>query len=256
MAANIQDTIILFGDSLTELGSEAGGLVQRFSAVYKRKLDVLNRGFNGYNTRWALHVLPQILATKSEQPHVPKVRLLTIWLGANDAAIPSNVQHVPLSEYASNLTQLIRTVTDPSSAHHSTGTGVIVITPPPVNTVQWRAYKASKVPSEELDRLFETTREYAEKAREVAGGEGVVVVDVWTRIWKEAGEVEEGLSALLTDGLHLNERGYEIVFEEVISAIKVNFPELYYENLKETFSLFGEIDYANPGPSLQKRKIL
>ena len=49
----------------------------------------------------------QIFATQHEQQHAPKVRLLVIWFGANDAAVPPKEQHVPLARYKANLAKLI-----------------------------------------------------------------------------------------------------------------------------------------------------
>lgn len=87
MAANVHDVIMLFGDSLTEQAFDAGGFGQKLSGtwgimdavtaytddlvfvvvaeVYARKLDVLNRGLSGYNTRWALPVLEQVSSYNS-----------------------------------------------------------------------------------------------------------------------------------------------------------------------------------------------
>lgn len=82
MAVNYQDQIILFGDSLTQRGwdLDQGGIGARLagtsipmwattvsfqrlhnaSDLYARKLDILNRGFSGYNTDWALPVWEQV----------------------------------------------------------------------------------------------------------------------------------------------------------------------------------------------------
>lgn len=48
------------------------------------QVDVVNRGFGGYNTRWALHMLPEILHGMSAD----NTLLVTIFFGANDAARP------------------------------------------------------------------------------------------------------------------------------------------------------------------------
>jgi lysophospholipase L1-like esterase len=45
---------------------------------------VLSRGHSGYNSRWGLKVFEQVLQQLKGQ----EVLLLTLWLGANDAAIP------------------------------------------------------------------------------------------------------------------------------------------------------------------------
>ena len=153
---------------------------------------------------------PQIFATQHEQQHVPKVRLLVIWFGANDAAVPPKQQHVPLERYKANLSKLIWMVSSPESPRYSADTRVILLTPPPVNTIQWSVRQASKDPPQQLDRDFEVTRTYAEAAKEVGRQEGVAVVDVWTKFWEGAGRVEANLKKYLTDGLHLNQEGYAV----------------------------------------------
>ena len=82
MVAKVQDVFMLVGDSLTQGGWAPGdtGIGQRlarsyhlfsvveiglltissFEDAYARKLDVLNRGYSGYNTEWALPVLDQV----------------------------------------------------------------------------------------------------------------------------------------------------------------------------------------------------
>lgn len=54
--------LILIGDSITELGSShAQGWGTSLAIRYNRRLDVVNRGMNGYNSRWGVAVLPLIL---------------------------------------------------------------------------------------------------------------------------------------------------------------------------------------------------
>jgi hypothetical protein len=48
------------------------------------QVDVVQRGLAGYNSRQCLAVFDQVLGQGSGR----RVALLTIWLGANDAAIP------------------------------------------------------------------------------------------------------------------------------------------------------------------------
>ncbi|KAL7469350.1 hypothetical protein ACHAXS_009608 [Conticribra weissflogii] len=54
--------LILIGDSITEQGSShSQGWVTDLSIRYGRRVDVINRGMNGYNSRWGLACLPLIL---------------------------------------------------------------------------------------------------------------------------------------------------------------------------------------------------
>lgn len=65
------------------------------------------RGYSGYNTRWALRVLDEVLSSVDSPP---SPAALTLFFGANDAALAdrsSAFQHVPLHEYRRNLMDLI-----------------------------------------------------------------------------------------------------------------------------------------------------
>lgn len=139
----------------------------------------------------------------------PKIRLLTIWFGANDAVLPQFVQHVPLDEYAANLRTLIRMVRAPDSAWYAPHTKVVLITPPPVNVPQWST-RLDVEPGTPIDRDLAVTEKYTDAVREVGRSEGVVVCDVFAPLWEAAGKKEEGLAKFMHDGLHLNADGYAV----------------------------------------------
>lgn len=54
-----------------------------------RKCDVLNRGFSGYNTRWARIILPRLVGNW-DSPTV-----VTIFFGANDSSLRGKEVAVP-----------------------------------------------------------------------------------------------------------------------------------------------------------------
>ncbi|KAF8557328.1 SGNH hydrolase [Imleria badia] len=246
MAANTQDVILLLGDSLTQHGWAESGLAQQLTLAYVRKFDVINRGLSGYQTDWAIPVFEQILAQQHEQHHVPKVQLLTIWFGANDAAPPPSPQHVPRDRYKDNLDHLVNMVKSPTSAYYSPYTRIILITPPPVNTHQG------------AKRIFSETKLYAEAVKEVGAQVGVPVADVWTEIWEAAGSDERACEQFLYDGLHLNSAGYQIVFNSVMKIIEEKYPEIRpdSEKLQTVFIPWSEVDVKNPRPSLAKRRVI
>ncbi|KAK0210587.1 SGNH hydrolase-type esterase domain-containing protein [Desarmillaria ectypa] len=254
MAAYVQDCIMLFGDSITQGAWEDGGFGQRLSYVYARKLDILNRGLSGYNTEWAIPVFEQCFAKQHEQEHVPKVRILTIWFGANDACIKPSPQHVPLGKFTSNIKHLIDLVHSSKSPYYSPDTRIILITPPPVNTYQRGADLQSRSPPLALDRLFETTKQYAQAVIDVGREACIPVVDVWAALWNAAGQDEAALREFLSDGLHLNRDGYSIMYELLTDTIATKMPELHYNNLQSVFAPWAEIDWTAPGATLMKRK--
>ncbi|KAJ7777555.1 SGNH hydrolase-type esterase domain-containing protein [Mycena maculata] len=249
MAAKVQDVIMLFGDSITQVGWSDGGFGARLQHVYSRRLDVLNRGFGGYNTDWAIPILEQCLATQDDQQYVPKIRILVFWFGANDACAKPSPQHVPLPKFIENIKHAVGLIQSAESPYYSPSTKIILVTPPPVNTYQ--------LAPELSDRTFDTTKEYADgvKAAAMASESKVSVVDAWTAIWKAAGEREGALSKYLSDGLHLSPDGYTVVYEALIETIKVDHPSLHYENLQPVFPPWAGVDRANPGPSVQKKDI-
>jgi len=256
MAANVQDAIMLFGDSLTQGGWEPNAFAQRLAYVYARKLDVINRGLSGYNTEWAIPVFEQCFAKQHEQQHVPKVRILTIWFGANDAAIKPSAQHIPLPKFISNLTHLVRMVTSPTSPYYSPHTRIVLITPPPVNTYQREAELQAKEPPKLLDRTFETTRKYAEAVEGVGEKESIPVVDIWNALYDAAGRDERALCRFLWDGLHLNSAGYEILYDAIIRTICEKYPELHYDKLQPVFAPWAEINWDDPAQTLLARQTI
>ena len=98
----------------------------------------------------------------------------------------------------------------PDSEWYSPETRIVLITPPPVNTHKRKADLEARDPPLALDRLFDTTKAYAEAVKDIAKEKGVGVVDAWTPIWEAAGQDEHALSKYLPDGLHLSEVGYQV----------------------------------------------
>ncbi|VTJ89399.1 Hypothetical predicted protein, partial [Marmota monax] len=63
-----------------------------------RKRDVLNRGFSGYNTRWAKIIIPRLIRKGNKLDNPVTV---TIFFGTNDSALKDKnpKEHIPLEEY-------------------------------------------------------------------------------------------------------------------------------------------------------------
>lgn len=84
-AAAMRPTFVCFGDSITQRGF-APGWTGMLADAYQRKADVVNRGYSGYNTRWALQLLPRVFPEPLPGGEPPA--LVTLFFGANDAALP------------------------------------------------------------------------------------------------------------------------------------------------------------------------
>ncbi|GJE98141.1 SGNH hydrolase [Phanerochaete sordida] len=238
---------MLLGDSLTERSAAPFGLSQLLSDAYIRKLDVVTRGFSGYNTQWILPVFEKVLAKRNERQNLAKIQLLTIWLGANDATLPGEAQHVPLEAFKENLSKLIRMVKDPTSEWYSPETRIIVLTPPPINTAGWAEFLRvyGNPPRDTTDRVFDGPKTYALAAKDVAQQEGVVVVDTWTLLWEAAGEKEENLMKFLCDGLHLSSEGYKLVYDALIETILRHYPEIHFDKPFMAYPAWTDLNGAN-----------
>ena len=94
--------VVVIGDSLTEYGFGNNGWTSLLANYLSRKCDVINRGFNGYNTNHMRLVFDDVLKHSVNNSNTAAVIL---FLGANDAFIPDMTPkaHVPLEEYSDNL---------------------------------------------------------------------------------------------------------------------------------------------------------
>jgi lysophospholipase L1-like esterase len=91
--------IIAYGDSITQRGY--AGWLGLLSDWYTRKVDILNRGFSGYQSRWGFDMFPEVVLQNS-------VDMVIIFFGANDAVVPEVLQHVPLKRYEENLLSMAK----------------------------------------------------------------------------------------------------------------------------------------------------
>lgn len=74
--------------------------VASMSDWWTRKVDILNRGFSGYNSRWGLNMFGATVM--NERPD-----LVVLFFGANDSIDEQVLQHVSLDEFRDNLDQMV-----------------------------------------------------------------------------------------------------------------------------------------------------
>ena len=116
---------VLLGDSQTQGGFQEGGWAQALAEAFVRRLDIVNRGFNGYNSRMLNAVLSDILVPGDWA----KVKVCCIFLGSNDASLETNPeQAVPVEEFGDNLVKIISFLLNQGLKKES----IIIISPPPV----------------------------------------------------------------------------------------------------------------------------
>lgn len=247
------DQVVLFGDSITQQSWSYGtGLGASLANKWQRKLDVVNRGLSGYNTLWGIPIIKKWLPQVGEVR--PKIALLVIWFGANDAACPPSPQALTLEEFKANLHIMISLLRSPSSPYYSPETNILLLTPPPVDAPTRNHELATREPPRSADRDVERTRLFSEAVKEVGVEAGLPTVDTWTAI-DEAAKRDGDLGKYLSDGLHLSQDGYAVVTGVVTDAIKTHYPKLYWDNMEQIFPHWSSIvNDGALGPEFLEKK--
>ncbi|GJD12088.1 Isoamyl acetate-hydrolyzing esterase 1 [Galdieria sulphuraria] len=220
-------SLLFFGDSLTEYSqhvssSEGIGWGALLTNEYSTKAEVIIRGFAGYNTRWALYMLPKVL----QAIDLSCLKLVVIFLGANDCVLPDSPQHVSIEEYASNLFKMIKVVRNKQS--QVARAELLLVTPPPFVEELWEEDCRQK--NKPVLRKASRVKDYAEACKRVAVEAQVPCLDLWTSIQQQI-----QWQTFFTDGLHFSEKGNEYVFEQLKTVISDNFPNLTAERMTAVF---------------------
>lgn len=236
------DKILLFGDSITQYScnQELGfALAPALQHLYQRKLDVVVRGYSGYNTNQAVQFFHKVL--EQEQ----RVRLAVIFFGSNDCA--TNEQNVPLDQYKENLEAMatqalkrdIKVIVVGAATHDEISRREMFKNDPGVNP-----------------RSSQLQKDYADAACQVALKLGLPSIHLWHAFAKSAGwsagmpypsslegegkQDATDITEYLSDGLHFAGPGYRIWYEELVQVIAERYPELQADNLPFVMPLWRE----------------
>ncbi|KAJ2480733.1 isoamyl acetate-hydrolyzing esterase [Coemansia sp. RSA 2131] len=185
--------------------------------------------------------------------------MLFIFLGANDARLPSKEDSSTLEEYQSNLHAIISLLRDPASEHYSLKTRILIITPPPIGELMIQSY----TPTFAADPFVfnNRTRLFAEMAKQVAREANVPSIDLYSEIENRVREEQatgkwssryDGYDNYLVDGVHLNNKGANDA--RLPSKTDSSTLEQYQSNLHAIISLLR--DPASEHYSLKTRILI
>jgi lysophospholipase L1-like esterase len=207
---------ILFGDSITQEACDPAlqGWVSSLTAYWIRRIDVVNRGFGGYTSRWGLKLYESVVL--DQRPDI-----VFLFFGANDAVVAEHAQHVPLAEYKQNLSIMVRKALSMSIT-------VFLLTPPPVYEPVLELRNKEKGKKLLTDRVNSNTLRFVNACKAVGKEFDVPVIDNWTTMGGDSAERGD----YLRDGLHLNEQGNRQVFRNIVGLIGDKFQHLRPENVK------------------------
>lgn len=243
----VRKVLVLFGDSNTGQSFRSGGWGGRLGDHYICRADVLNRGYPGYNTRFGLLAVGLLLRTKdaksaAEQAvseHLATASVWTVMFGTNDSGLPEggfSIVHVPLAEYEQSLAAIVQTIQGATETTAGRPARILLLTPPVVDDTKLAD------PQGVQSHTNANTGRYADAARRVAAKCNVALVDV-----HEAMTSSDQPAEFLSDGLHLSEKGDELIYDLVKNAIAKHWPELSTSaltlDLPSVAKLWGDQDY-------------
>lgn len=219
---------LLFGDSIIEFAFNSrleddkdkhfnfgASLVN----AYTRKIDIVQRGLSGYNSRWALQVLPKILESERSED----IALSLVFFGTNDSA-HHGAQQVELPEFKQNSTKIIQMLKEK-------GIKPILVGPALHDSEKWVA-RPTQNAAQRVKRSVENHNLYSDALQEIAATETVPFVNLFEAFTRVGGTEWR---SLLSDGIHFSGKGYEVFYNELLTRIREAYPEMAPENIPNKF---------------------
>lgn len=180
--------LLLLGDSITEYSAKwPSGLAPALATRYARRLDVINRGYSGYNSRTIRIALPHILSSVDTE-----LAGCILFLGTNDAALSHTPQHVPMLEFRENMAYILDAVSQRTSR-------ILLLTPAIADEKQWPEHSNVQ------------TQPYIDAVEELARERDLPFVNLR--------KLFQNNLKLLDDGLHFTNDGYSVFMPSVFEKL-------------------------------------
>lgn len=216
---NNRYTAVLFGDSITQQGYSVAQhgynnnifllllsisyylllyylllllyrWVSLLSEYWTRKVDIINRGYSGYNTKLGINIIKDVVL-------ILKPNLIVLFFGANDACVENTLHHVPLNEFYDNLNKMIYLIKEELPT-----TTIILITPPPIYEPALELSNKNKNKEIIKDRNLLNTKKYVNEVKKLGILHKLTVVDAFNAL--KGNEPNDERKNYFIDGLHLN----------------------------------------------------
>jgi len=197
------DKLVFFGDSITELATEAGGFISLIGDSLSHRypsMQLIGAGVSGNKvTDLQQRVDRDVLARKPN--------IVFIYIGINDVwhAILPGLRGTPKDEYASRLRDIIGRI-------GSTGARVILCTPSVIGE-KWDG-------TNKLDKQLD---EYAAIGRSIAKETGIELCDLrhaFIEYLKVNNPANKERGVLTEDSVHLNGEGNRLVAREMLKMLQ------------------------------------
>lgn len=229
---------LLFGDSITEFAfdPEHFTIGAALANAYTRKLDIVQRGYAGYNSRWAIPILEKIIENSGKD-----IVIGTIFFGSNDS-VQKGPQRVSLPEFVDNIKKMIKMMKQANIKP-------IVVGPGLIDRNVWDVLKSQDIENGWIrsNQLFE---EYVNVLIDLTNDENVPFVNLRQSFLETSESKNEKWQKYLIDGLHFSGDGYRIFFRKLMKTIDLYYPEYSPDNMKTSLPNWRDIEADGSNISL------
>lgn len=244
------NTFLMFGDSITEyafdqycLSTDIDAPVQftlgpALQNIYQRKLQIIQRGFSGYNSRDAVPLAKSILKTEHDNlPDSKKIKIAYMFFGTNDARLignsPLNNESMPLERFIPQMKEAVKEFT-------SRNIPLIVIAPGVHVAKDWDKSHPDDLITGDY-RTNERNKLYQDTLKEIITDVPVLGLYDLMMDWINEKPNERSCSDLLCDGIHFSGKGYKLMFDALLATIKKHYPECHPDNLPYRFPYHADL---------------
>ncbi|KIZ05501.1 hypothetical protein MNEG_2456 [Monoraphidium neglectum] len=226
--ARSRPSIVLVGDGLTESGFSynLGGWASKLVGPYARKADLINRGFGGYFTNYFVDYMLDSLFD------VTNPIMGIAFLGVKDSQVKqaAGKAYISPEKFFENVDAIVSKGNEQGIRHW------LLITPPPV----------VETPGKPGARSLANSQLYVDQLQALGRKHNATVLDIFTT-WQRVPDWQTKF--INPDKLHLGPGGNDKLFNDVLSTIKAQIPEMDPVKMPWQFPLFTDFDRENPGPA-------
>lgn len=231
--------ITLFGDSITRRSTDVDNGCWGSMIEYRvgNFFDLDTRGFEGYNTKWGLELMPKLFP----KTYLDKVEIFIPFFGHNDSWDAQYPMHVPVADYEINLRKMIKYLTDNGLEKRK----IIMITPTWYHHEAFAEYMMSLgMPG--IGKSLEDAEKYAEAVLRVASDEGLEVVDFF-----KISAHKEPLRDMFCDGVHFSRSGAKMLFDQLMPIIEKKIESSYKKPLADLWNAIPFDQHPEMKPVLE-----
>ena len=232
--------ITLFGDSITrrsfdpDFGCWASHVANKVGSYF----DVDQRGFEGYNSEWALEVVPKLFP----KSYLDKVELFVMFFGHNDSWDSNFPTNLSVSQYEANMRSILKYLLENGIKRNQ----IILITPTWFHLEQFKKFLSeANLPS--TGKSFERAQEFASAITRIGADEGIDVVDFF-----DVSSKHKPLGEMFCDGVHFSRVGAKMLFDCLMPVIERKIEDTYKKPLADLWHIIPFDQHPKVKPLIEK----